>query len=198
MSSNTSEPKHPQQGSLQSMLARLRGMMQALKSAEPPVAEQPDLLPTWDLPGTSTGNAAPVAQATPAVAGTPELEPDHSAEAVAEPIVTGGPEARPEAPGEDATKEATATASEPAAPVAEPSAAAPAPQLCPYCQAARKGEQIYCDECGWIFPAAESAGTRASAPASASRLKDRYALGEKFGERGGVARFRGLDFGMRR
>src|SRR6266481_2442630 len=86
MSSHSPEEKTPQPGSLQAMLARLRGMVQALKSSEPSQAPQPEFLP----------------------------------------------------------------------------APPPTPQRCPYCQALRKTEHVYCDECGWIFPTVEA--TPATAP----------------------------------
>src|SRR5262249_45414816 len=70
----------------------------------------------------------------------------------------------------------------------------PSPQLCPFCQAPRRGEEVYCQECGWIFPP-PAAAPGASVPPARLRLQERYELGEMLGERGGVTRYRGLDHG---
>src|SRR5690349_5433644 len=59
MASDMSEPKPPVPGSLQSMLARLRGMVQALKATE---QEGEELLPTWDsvaVPQDGSSSTAP-------------------------------------------------------------------------------------------------------------------------------------------
>src|SRR5262249_37075391 len=78
MVSNPSEPRPPQPGTLQSMLARLRGMMKALEAAEEP-PQQPELLPPWDVPAPSANRtnvpaeALPVAQLAQAPA-APETE----------------------------------------------------------------------------------------------------------------------------
>jgi protein phosphatase len=69
------------------------------------------------------------------------------------------------------------------------------PQLCPYCQAPRAGEEPYCANCGWIFPAPVAAPAAASAEHTQPRLHGRYELGERIDERGNVARFRGRDHG---
>ncbi len=113
-----------------------------------------------------------------------------------------------------------------APPAAAPPAAAPpaaaesAPELCPICQAMRKGQQAYCDDCGWMFadtPKGRTAGSpfALGAPVQVAtiasvisdfsavaimpiRIKDRYELVEKIGERQGLSRYRGLDHGERR
>src|SRR5205814_1910119 len=66
-----------------------------------------------------------------------------------------------------------------------------APRLCPHCQAPRKDEQVYCDECGWIFADAFTPAGFAQVPQQ--RLKERYVLAERIGTRGEIIRFRGLD-----
>jgi protein phosphatase len=88
----------------------------------------------------------------------------------------------------------------PPTPTAPAQPAAP-PQLCPICGAQRKGVQSYCDDCGWMFPAAGApvpveAMAAAADPPPAGRLMDRYELGELQSERGGLARYRGTDHGM--
>src|SRR5439155_1624078 len=75
----------------------------------------------------------------------------------------------------------------------QPEGSPSAPELCPFCQAPRSGEQVYCPECGWIFPPPAPAALGPSAPPAQLRLRDRYELGEPLGERGGVTRYRGLD-----
>jgi hypothetical protein len=121
MASNSSESKAPQPGSLQSMLARLRGMVQALKATEE------DLIPTWDavespaVPAEETLSTAPAADNGPGVAALrPEPIPPEAVKRIE--------------PSEAAPASPTSEPSEPASPQAElPSASAP--QLCPYCQA---------------------------------------------------------------
>ena len=57
-----SNPTQPP-SSLQSMLARLRGMMQTLKSIDPPAGKteenQSELLPTWDVAKASESAHSP-------------------------------------------------------------------------------------------------------------------------------------------
>src|SRR5262245_6456860 len=43
-----------------------------------------------------------------------------------------------------------------------------APELCPSCRAPRKGTQSFCDDCGWMFPAAGAPGAAAAKPARRS------------------------------
>jgi protein phosphatase len=65
------DTKTPQPGSLQAMLARLRGMVQVLKSPEAVVPEQGEVLPTWDAV------AAPI-EAAPATTVVPSTCPQCS------------------------------------------------------------------------------------------------------------------------
>jgi PPM family protein phosphatase len=128
MATNSSGP-----GPFQSMLARLRGMAEAMvsRSDEP----EEEVLPSWD---TTTPPAVPLAE-----------------------------------------------------PVAPSDARPPAP--CPHCGAPRKGTQSYCDECGWIFPEGEAVPVATPAAAASGRLLDRYEIGVLISERGGIARFHGMD-----
>src|SRR5262245_34152273 len=84
-----------------------------------------------------------------------------------------------------------------AAPAAEPAdgppaEAAPPAQLCPSCRSPRLGTEDYCADCGWVFP--NEPAPAADPPAPATRINDRYELGERVGRRGPVERFRGRGF----
>jgi serine/threonine protein phosphatase PrpC len=134
------------------MIARLRGMVQALKPPEDATEGSQELLPTWDSPAESP---APLPDAVPA-----------------ESTVSTEPELAP-------------------TPIESPRA--PPAQLCPYCQAPRSGEESYCANCGWIFPPPTVDITPPSEPTAETRLKDRYVLGRRLGERGDVVRFQARD-----
>jgi protein phosphatase len=73
----------------------------------------------------------------------------------------------------------------------------PARLLCPSCQAPYEGEQAYCNDCGYIFPPelehAPAPQQEAANKPIVSRLRGRYELIASLGERGGVARFHGMD-----
>jgi protein phosphatase len=84
-------------------------------------------------------------------------------------------------------------------------------QLCPVCSWTRRGDETFCLDCGYCFPATVAAAPAATAAPnsvnavanvdernSAVRLKERYELVEKVREHNGVARFRGLDHGTGR
>jgi protein phosphatase len=154
--------------------------------------------------------AAPVGEAVPLAALV--AEPIPSASPVPEPVVPLAAPVEPlpvalatpvvEAPPSK-KEEAPASALEPAAELEiEPEAAAPVveapPELCPICNAPRRGTQSYCDDCGWMFPpgsAARAVSATGNPKAPTSRLKDRFELGEMIGERGTVSRHRGWDHG---
>jgi protein phosphatase len=144
------------------MLARLRGMVQALTSPDQAEATEPDLEPTWDESGSAAREEAspaiPVAVRVVEVSDVPA-------------------ETTPQPEGE--------------APIASPTSAPE--RVCSQCQAPAPDGQTYCANCGWIFPEEDSnkQGSVAGAP---GRLKGRYELGERIGERGSVVRFRGLDY----
>ncbi len=167
MAEKASDPKAPQPGGLQAMLARLRGMVQALKATETEEPSQQELLPTWDQ-ATTANTEPPPGLAGTMPAGDVAQGPSSEEAAHAEPGVTA-----------EASHEG-------AAPVR-------ALQLCPHCQSPRSDEQTYCDNCGWIFPPPSS--QPAPSPEQETRLKNRYELGQRFGERGGLARYRGYDHG---
>src|SRR5258708_3501772 len=152
MTSNASDPRPPQPSGLQSMLARLRGMVQALKSPEPEQQPGQELLPTWD-PGLT-----PVAPFVPSlVYETSEPAAETSSADPSETSQTLGTEGSADlsTPVLDGSSETT-TPSEPV--TLETSEAAPSEgpavtgQLCPFCQAPRPGNETYCADCGWIFP----------------------------------------------
>jgi serine/threonine protein phosphatase PrpC len=178
MASNPTEPRPPQPSGLQSMLARLRGMVQALKSTEMPSGPAEEIMPGWDV-SAAAPSPPPVAEALPVA----ELAADTASQEPAPSVAAPGVECAPAA----VETGAAAPAQEPPAP----------PQLCPYCQAPRSGDQEYCDNCGWVFPP-PSATPETAAPlatAATARLWERYELGIKLGGRGDLVRYRGLDYG---
>jgi serine/threonine protein phosphatase PrpC len=203
MASNASDPRPPQPSGLQSMLARLRGMVQALKSPDPEEQQAQELLPTWDNADLGNAGHLPVQPISAALMdGTSESGPEHpSAE---EPPASQG-EVSSLAGEPPASTSATREASDApipdqgttAAPALDRSSVPdPGVQLCPHCQAPRLGSQIYCAECGWIFPPPSAAAAQPVATVSAPPLKGRYQLGRRLGEYGDLVRYRGLDTGL--
>jgi serine/threonine protein phosphatase PrpC len=102
---------------------------------------------------------------------------------------------------------------EPALPEEEPTAAdggmsevavesppkiAAVPRLCPICQAPRRDNQGFCEDCGLVFPVDAEAPPQSPRvePVPNVRLKGRYELGQLLGQRGEVSRYRALDFGV--
>jgi serine/threonine protein phosphatase PrpC len=73
---------------------------------------------------------------------------------------------------------------------------APAAPPCPSCQAPRTGSEEYCGDCGWVFASAPVPTNPAGdlPPPSATRITERYELGERLGKRGRVERYRGRGF----
>jgi serine/threonine protein phosphatase PrpC/serine/threonine protein kinase len=134
---------------------------------------------------TAAGEDVPVAEVVPAEAKAAERKESPTAEPPIEDIPTPLAEAPPAMEYETPAAPARET---PAAPVAFP---------CPVCGSPRRGESPSCDDCGYYFSKADL--VRAAAPSDppppAVRLQDRYELGERIGERGGVRRYRGLDHG---
>lgn len=166
------------------MLARLRGMVQALKTTE---QEGEELLPTWDATGS---------QQVPANALQPVFRGDERTD-TAESVTPAEP-----SDGAEAVPFTEPAAAEPPAKAAVDSLSSPqvalasAPRFCPYCQAPRAGEEPYCASCGWIFPSSETATAAGSSEETVPiRLRNRYELRELLGVRGDVSRFRGLDHG---
>jgi serine/threonine protein phosphatase PrpC len=165
MESNSPESKPPQSGSLQSMLARLRGMVQALKATD---QEGEELLPTWDA--TASTPIAPAERLSSATA---------AAEKGAQPAELA-----------DASGAAPAVVREDI-----PAPQQAVPPVCPYCQAPRTGQEPYCADCGWIFAAPAAAEPTKSDDDARPRLHDRYEIGARICERGPVVRYHGLDHG---
>lgn len=74
---------------------------------------------------------------------------------------------------------------------------------CPACGASRKGKQDYCDDCGYMYPAPGSQSSVRVALGIKSKgsvmpgtsLNNRYEVGDKLSERGGLSRYRGFDHG---
>jgi protein phosphatase len=176
------------------MLARLRGMVLALKATE---EEGEEILPTWDATGSQAPpkdtlpSAAPAEEGAEVVAETASrvepvelqpAEPPHGAEAA--------PLAKPAA--------APASAMEPEGSPASTQTELPSgPRLCPYCEAPRTGEEPYCATCGWIFPPSQAAAATLSSRENTRPLvRNRYELRELLDVRGNVGRYRGLDHGV--
>jgi PPM family protein phosphatase len=202
MATSDSEQTPPQPGGLQSMLERLRGMVQALKSPEPQTDGDQEFLPTWDVSGAPSNDST--GQGDPAPDELAETIP--KAELVEPAMDPMGEQPLPE----NARVEQTAPSivEEPLAPLvageqapaasvlAEPTLATDIPaQPCPYCQAPRKANAKYCDDCGWVFPVSETSPLEPAQPNSptGTRLKDRFEIGRRYDAREKVVRFLGLD-----
>lgn len=192
MASNPSDSKPPQANGLQAMLARLRGMVQALKTTE---QEGEELVPIWDamgsptLPSEARPTSAPAAEQAVGVA-----ERTHTAEGTpaSEPALTAE---QCETAGGTSPAESNEVG-EPRTPPQTEVPASSASRLCPYCQAPQSGTESYCADCGWIFPPTDATATaETSSENSRPRIRDRYELRELMAERGNVARYRGLDYG---
>ncbi len=63
---------------------------------------------------------------------------------------------------------------------------------CPACQAARRVGQIYCVDCGFVFPQATTDAQSPSMPPP-QRVGERYEIGAFLSERDGMARFQAYD-----
>ncbi len=179
MASDPPAPNPPPPGGLQSMLDRLKGMVDSLNKDE----SEEEILPTWDVPLPPPAGEAPVAveplegvpveaipEAVP-VAPAPVLEPERAERPAPPP-----PIARPAAPAE---------------------AEAAAPAVCPVCHSKRAPGHKNCVDCGFFFPEGSPSGAlRAGFGAPAMRAKQRYEFGELVSEHGGVSRYRGYDLGL--
>jgi serine/threonine protein phosphatase PrpC len=170
-------------------LARLKGLVHNMK----PNDEQPpheEVLPTWDV---TPPPAMPVEESVP----------------LAEPV---GQTFQPDAQADSQAGKSDLSDDEEPTPVAEASTGEmPVPMieaavLCPVCGTARRGEESSCGDCGYYFSAedlapgktAAAAGGDGASPAADPpvwRLKDRFEVRERIGERCGVTRYRGLDHG---
>jgi serine/threonine protein phosphatase PrpC len=182
------------------LLARLRGMMQALTAGDSPPLEE--TLPTWDVPAGSGLPASPLSENPPLAMPVPESE-QVASPAMAVPVspLTQPPDAlvkEDRATGTTPTPEpppllAGETPTEPTTLEFPPVP----PRLCSACQAVR-GADIYCDSCGFLFPPEENVRTNDDPPRGTTpgpRLMGRFEMAAKLGERCGIERFRGLDHG---
>lgn len=176
MSTHGSEPNPPQPtSSLQSMLARLRGMMQTLKSNDPPPSRPtdvaPEFLPTWDLAKTpEPAPPPPVAVVAPEAVSTDPVHAGAVAVPAAEPTAL---EAGPVPPG----------------PHQPETPQAPSGIRCPACCAVNPSGQTYCEACGWIFP---PEGTLKPVGAEET-VRGRFRLLKVIGERGSCQLFQSID-----
>jgi len=153
-----------------------------------------ELLPTWDIAQAPTTSPA-LHKAGYSVSTSEEQEPQ---------IASGAQDGQPRSTDEPAATTELPSIPEPGPTANEPSEAdeatlgqpvPPAAQHCPYCQAPRTGTEVYCADCGWIFPAAEP-GEAVPAQSAEIRVKSRYRLGQRLGTRGEVSRYRGTDTGL--
>lgn len=203
-----STPSHnPNTSRAGGWLARLKGLVQNMKpNDEPPPPEE--VLPTWDVtpppaPATPIEDSVPLAQPVP----DDQANPDAPLAEPIEPVSQSDSEADAQA-GKPAQVENALPALEPNSPLLEEPAGAvgATPVLCPVCGAARRGEESSCGDCGYYFSADDLAprnfpssagGTQSVSVADmpATRLRDRFEVRERIGERSGVTRYRGLDHG---
>jgi PPM family protein phosphatase len=199
MPTNDLEPKPSQPGGLQSMLARLRGMVQGLKSPEPELAQEPDFLPTWDVGAARTSDSPSSGSTVTAdlAEGVPRAEPvelpldqmDEQPVAESAPVEQTAAKEPVNAFVEREQGPVTAALGEPAA------ATQVAAQPCPSCQAPRKANAKHCEDCGWVFPPSDSSLPEPGQAGSSAiwRLKERYEVGRPYDDRVTVARYLGRD-----
>jgi protein phosphatase len=170
MSSSPNDKDFPQPSETQSLTSRLRDMERALEGTDEP--REGELMPDWDA--TPAVNA--VADNGEAPATTAE-----EAAALAESLPLPVSEAL----------------IQPAAEAEVPPAAAP--RRCPVCEAVRVDGRVYCDDCGFMFPADEPtspAGMPTGNPSAKMYAKTRYEFGESLSERLSVTRHKGIDHGL--
>ena len=138
MASNSPDPGAPRPSGFQSVLAKLKGMVQSLKPGDEPATE--DLMPTFDEEVPAADGAPPAAIPT------------------AEPAAGPGPHAVPvETPPQAVPVAAPEPVAEPVLTAAE--APAPAPILCRVCQSPRIGQETSCADCGYYFSPQDLAAT---------------------------------------
>jgi protein phosphatase len=149
------------------MLARLRGMVQALRTSEAPDSAQSELLPTWDAghPPNASGDGNAV-----------ETPPPGSNSNAGEPTTS------------IVTSESVAALPSVGTDVADVQVAR---RCCRQCGTAQPSDATYCDNCGWVFPANEEMPS-VEIPAG-TRLQGRFEVGRRYDERQNIARFRGTD-----
>lgn len=185
------------------MLARLKGMMQSLQPESAPAAG--NALPPWDAPPDANAVApAAVPLALPVEGIDDTLEIPVALPVPAVPMAVPVAEPIPERLEPPTAPAATAPVDIPLAepiPLLEFDTAAPPATviLCQICGSPRRDGQTSCTDCGYYFTADELApGKQVGAVAEAAppvKLQNRFELQQLLGERGSVARFRGLDHG---
>jgi serine/threonine protein phosphatase PrpC len=195
------EPNAERSGGLQSMLARLRGMVHSNKPPEPESSE--DIVPTWDATDITveTPSEPPLAIPLSLSDQIAQDAPPESSAPLAEPVL---PEAQPvvfSAPNLPLAANSEVLGGqqlEVAVPLAMPMESA-AEVLCPACRSRGVFGQSYCGECGYFFPPETLLAPGSRHPVSdlpsAPRVQDRYELLEMISERCGTSRFRGVDYG---
>jgi serine/threonine protein phosphatase PrpC len=166
--SDTPHDPHPSRpDGLQSMLARLKGMVDAL-SPEP--AEDEETPPREDRPDAHADEGAPEGR-PPAESGEPPPE-ELVSEWNEQPETEGAapeevgtlplaeiPLARPaEGAGEASPADLPEAESPPVAEALPVGEAVPVALECPVCSSAHTGDQPYCGECGYHFTPADLAG----------------------------------------
>jgi protein phosphatase len=173
----------PEPGELQSLSSRLRHLEEALAASED--------LPDDELLSECDSALAQEARAETAVP-VPEAVP------VAEAVPAAEPAAEPEAVSETPTPPPLPADSLPdLQPVAQPDV--PSSPRCPVCETQRTNGQVYCDECGFMFPKDPPAATQVVQEAALVKTSikgGRYEFSEPFAERLGVSRHRGVDHGL--
>jgi serine/threonine protein phosphatase PrpC len=187
------------------MLARLRGMVQSIKPSEPESVEE--VIPTWDIPEAVVESLSPPPMALPldpiesTAQEAPEMPPADAPVPEAQPMIPFAPPLDLSIPTA-APVPAGASALPIAVAMPVPSPVEPAVHaICPACQSSTIAGQSYCCECGYFFPTeamrTNSGSHKTSAPPlHGPRIKNRYEVVELLSERGGTARFRGLDYGL--
>jgi protein phosphatase len=166
MSSNSPDANEDRAAGLQSMLARLHGMMRGVAADQ--TGGDEEVLPTWDA-FPSPPLATPVAQP-----------------------VDGPFEDAPLALPVDVDE--TPTVDDP--PPAQPVAALPAaPVLCRVCGMTRQGDADSCADCGYYFKP-EDLIAAAPPGVPPVLLQGRYEVGEPINARDNLHRFKGFDHGV--
>lgn len=203
MSSNVPGSTPQGAGNLQSMLARLRGMVSSMKSNdEAPKTSDSQPAPAVEAPAAAataavaTASAPPAPKAAPApVAATPVAPAKPASPPPPAPVPPAPAAAAPPAPT-PAPAPAAAVAAAPTAPaVAEPPPAPAVPVVCPVCRATCQAGQEYCNDCGFYLAGAANLAPAITATPPPAMLKGRYQVGDFISERLNVARYRGTDTG---
>jgi protein phosphatase len=186
MAANSPDKDIPEPSEMESLSSRLRDLERALQASEEKMDEE--LMPEWDVEPAEELLAAAGDGESPEAAAeehAPVTEP--AAEALASVTETPPP------PLDEPPEPVAAAEVEPAvAPAAEP-------RRCPICDALRVAGRVYCDDCGFMFPADEPDGVAPAAGANSGvkmRVKGRYEFGEPYAERLGVTRHKGIDLGF--